>query len=153
MRERRANAIVPARRCGCGIVNCNCGAGSATLLHDLPPKLETRLTIPLHRDQRESCEKAEREGIVYLRSLGAEVGIQHVLELITRLKQICNADPRTGASSKMDDIEDRLWTLAAQGHKALVFSQYTSDTSGVAGRGQPSAGVQPANPDRRYPGG
>ena len=102
------------------------------VLHDLPPKLETRLTIPLHRDQRESYEKAEREGIVYLRSLGAEVGIQHVLELITRLKQICNADPRTGASSKMDDIEDRLWTLAAQGHKALVFSQYTSDTSGVA---------------------
>ena len=102
------------------------------MLHDLPPKLETRLTIPLHRDQRESYEKAEREGIVYLRSLGAEVGIQHVLELITRLKQICNADPRTGASSKMDDIENRLWTLAAQGHKALVFSQYTSDTSGVA---------------------
>ena len=102
------------------------------VLHDLPPKLETSLTIPLRRDQRESYEKAEREGIVYLRSLGAEVGIQHVLELITRLKQICNADPRTGASSKLDDIEDRLWTLTAQGHKALIFSQYTSDSSGVA---------------------
>ena len=102
------------------------------VLHDLPPKLETRLTIPLHRDQQESYKKAEREGIIYLRSLGAEVGIQHVLELITRLKQICNADPRTGASSKLDDIGDRLWTLTAQGHKALIFSQYTSDTSGVA---------------------
>ena len=102
------------------------------VLHDLPPKLETRLTIPLHRDQRESYDKAERDGIVYLKSLGTEVGIRHVLELITRLKQICNADPRTGASGKLDDIEDRLWTLTAQGHKALVFSQYTSDTSGVA---------------------
>ena len=104
----------------------------ADVLDDLPPKLETRLTIPLHRDQRESYDRAEREGIVYLKSLGAEIGVAHVLELITRLKQICNVDPRTGQSSKLDDIGDRLWTLTAQGHKALVFSQYTSDTSGVA---------------------
>ena len=50
----------------------------------------------------------------------------------TRLKQICNADPKTGESSKLDDIKDRLGQLAAQGHKALLFSQYVSDTSGVA---------------------
>ena len=104
----------------------------ADVLDNLPPKLETKLTIPLHRDQRESYDRAEREGIVYLKSLGAEVGVGHVLELITRLKQICNVDPRTGESSKLDDIGDRLQTLTAQGHKALVFSQYTSDTSGVA---------------------
>ena len=104
----------------------------ADVLDDLPPKLETKLTIPLHRDQRESYDRAEREGIVYLKSLGAEIGVGHVLELITRLKQICNVDPRTGQSSKLDDIGDRLWTLTAQGHKALVFSQYTSDTAGVA---------------------
>ena len=101
------------------------------VLHDLPPKLETRLTIPLHRKQRESYDKAEHEGIVYLKSLGAEVRVRHILELITRLKQICNADPMTGASSKLDDIRDRLQVLADQGHKALIFSQYTSDTSGV----------------------
>lgn len=104
----------------------------ADVLDDLPPKLETKLTIPLHRDQQNSYDRAEREGIVYLKSLGAEVSVGHVLELITRLKQICNVDPRTGESSKLDDIGDRLWTLTAQGHKALVFSQYTSDASGVA---------------------
>ena len=102
------------------------------VLNELPPKLETKLLIPLHRQQRESYEKAEREGIIYLKSLGAEVGIGHVLELITRLKQICNADPRTGASNKLDDIRNKLRILTAQGHKALVFSQYTGDTSGVA---------------------
>ncbi len=101
------------------------------VLQDLPPKLESRLTVSLHREQRESYDKAEHEGIVYLKSLGTEVGIQHVLELITRLKQICNADPRTGASSKLDDISDRLQALVEQGHKALVFSQYKSDTAGV----------------------
>ncbi len=102
------------------------------VLQDLPPKLETRLTIPLHAQQRNSYDKAEREGVVYLKSLGSEVRIQHVLELITRLKQICNVDPGTGASSKLDDIAERLSTLAAQGHKALIFSQYTSDLYGVA---------------------
>ena len=104
----------------------------ADVLDDLPPKLETKLTIPLHRNQQNSYDRAEREGIVYLKSLGAEVSVGHVLELITRLKQVCNVDPRTGESSKLDDIGDRLWTLTAQGHKALVFSQYTSDASGVA---------------------
>ena len=104
----------------------------ADVLDDLPPKLESKLRIPLEPQQRKSYDQAEHEGVVYLRSLGREVTIHHVLELITRLKQICNVDPRTGASSKLDDIHDRLSKLSAQGHKALVFSQYTDDTSGVA---------------------
>ena len=102
------------------------------VLDDLPPKLETRVTIDLHPDQRDSYDRAEREGIVYLKSLGAEIDVRHVLELIARLKQICNVDPRTGASSKLADVKDRLSALTAQGHKALVFSQYTSAASGVA---------------------
>ena len=102
------------------------------VLEDLPPKQETKLTIDLYPKQRASYDKAERDGIIYLKSLGAEVSIVHVLELIVRLKQICNADPETGESSKLDDIKDRIQQLSAQGHKALVFSQYTSDTAGVA---------------------
>ena len=102
------------------------------VLDDLPPKQVTKVAIDLHSKQRSSYDKAEQDGIVYLKSLGAEVGVQHVLTLITRLKQICNADPKTGESSKLADMKDRLDQLTAQGHKALVFSQYTSDTSGVA---------------------
>ena len=102
------------------------------VLEDLPPKQITKVTIDLNPRQRNSYQKAEQDGIVYLRSLGAEVGVRHVLELITRLKQICNADPKTGESSKLNDIKDRLEQLADQGHKALLFSQYVSDTSGVA---------------------
>ena len=102
------------------------------VLEDLPPKQVTLIPIQLDREQRDSYDKAEKEGTVYLKSLGAEVNVRHVLELITRLKQICNADPKSGASTKLSDIRDRLEQLAAQGHKALVFSQYTSDTSGVA---------------------
>ena len=102
------------------------------VLADLPEKQVTLLPIELHPAQRASYDKAEREGIVYLRSLGRDITIQHVLELITRLKQICNADPVNGESSKLDDIRERLEQLAGRGHKALVFSQYTSETAGVA---------------------
>ncbi len=102
------------------------------VLDDLPEKQVTLLPIELHAGQRASYDKAEQEGVVYLRSLGQDITIQHVLELITRLKQICNADPKSSESSKLDDIRERLELLVAQGHKALVFSQYTSDTAGVA---------------------
>ena len=102
------------------------------VLDDLPPKQVTKVFMPLHTRQKESYDRAEREGVVYLKSLGSEVRVQQVLELITRLKQICNADPETGQSSKLRDMRERLGQLVAQGHRALVFSQYTSVTFGVA---------------------
>ena len=101
------------------------------VLHDLPPKQTAKVAISLNRKQRASYDKAERDGIVYLRSLGAEVGIHHVLALITHLKQICNADPQTGESAKLDDVRSRLRELTAQGHRALVFSQFISEAFGV----------------------
>ena len=103
----------------------------ADVLPDLPPKLETKLTIPLHPDQRKSYVQAEVSGIVYLKSLGKEVKVEHILALIVRLKQICNADPKTGASSKLENISERLQTLTEQGHKALIFSQFKSQYYGV----------------------
>ena len=42
--------------------------------------------------QQESYAKAETEGIAHLRELGTEIRVQHVLELITRLKQICKEE-------------------------------------------------------------
>ena len=102
------------------------------VLKDLPPKLTTKLNIPLLPKQRESYDRAEREGIIHLRELGRDVRVQHVLELIARLKQICNADPETGQSVKIEDIRQRVETLTQQGNRVIVFSQYTSAGFGVA---------------------
>ena len=113
------------------------------VLENLPPKQITMVPIELTPRQRISYDRAERDGIVYLKSLGTEVGIQHVLELITRLKQICNADFQTGESCKLEDIKDRLGQLTAQGHRALIFSQYTSDSSGVAAAANYLRGFNP----------
>ena len=102
------------------------------VLDDLPPKQVTKVPIDLGVRQKASYDKAEQDGIVYLKSLGAEVTVRNVLDLISRLKQICNADPESGQSSKLADIRERLGLLSARGHRALIFSQYINDAAGVA---------------------
>lgn len=102
------------------------------VLDDLPPKRTTTLELGLAPAQRNTYDRLEREGVVHLKALRSEERVQHVLALITRLKQVCNVDPATGESSKLDDIEGRLTELAAEGHKALVFSQYVDEPFGVA---------------------
>ena len=103
----------------------------ADVLPDLPAKLLSHIDLPLTAAQRRSYDRAEQQGIVELRSRGEQLRIQNVLELIVRLKQICNFCPETGESSKFDDLRERVETLAAQGHKALVFSQFANADNGV----------------------
>lgn len=102
------------------------------VLAELPPKQVITIRLHLGARQRAAYDRAEREGIVQLRERGAEIRITHILELITRLKQLCNADPASGASSKLDDIRERLQVLKDEDHRALLFSQYTDDRFGVA---------------------
>ena len=45
---------------------------------------------------------------------GRAATIQHVFELVLRLKQICNFDPATGASSKLERLEADLEEIATQ---------------------------------------
>lgn len=101
------------------------------VLEYLPPKMVAKIPLDLGPAQRRSYDRAEREGIVHLRELGREVRVQHVLELITRLKQICNAEPETGESAKFEEIRGRIETLAAEGNRALIFSQYRTSGFGV----------------------
>jgi SNF2 family DNA or RNA helicase len=101
------------------------------VLNDLPPKLSTDVLLDLEPRQRATYERAEREGIVRLAALGIDLRISHVLELILRLKQICNFCPTTGTSSKLVDLLERLAKVAANGERSLVFSQVAAEPFGV----------------------
>lgn len=101
------------------------------VLTDLPPKTVIPIDLDLGPAQRRAYDRAEKLGVVHLRALGREVTVAHILELIVRLKQICNLCPVSGSSVKLDDLERRISCLAAEGHRALVFSQYTG-ADGVA---------------------
>ncbi len=102
------------------------------VLKELPAKQIIEQAIELLPGQRRAYDRAEQEGIVELERAGPAITVTHVLELISRLKQICNSDPATGESAKIDDIESRLGTLVDEGHRALVFSQFTDSRFGVA---------------------
>jgi SNF2 family DNA or RNA helicase len=109
----------------------------ADVLPQLPPKITSHLLLPLGRAQRASYERAEREGIVELRERGASVRVENVLDLLVKLKQICNFDPSSGESAKMDDLRQRLATLRLEGQRALVFTQFVEGRFGaraLAGR-------------------
>jgi len=94
------------------------------VLKDLPPKLVHDEPLELSAEQRESYRLAEDEGIVRLTELGDGATIRHVFELVLRLKQICNFDPATGASAKLERLEADLEEIAGSGRKAIVFSQW-----------------------------
>lgn len=101
------------------------------VLPDLPPLRIKDITLELAGQQREAYDRAEQDGTLRLRQFGPALTITHVLELIVRLKQICNAEPLSGESAKLEDIKARLATLVSEGHRALIFSQFADGQFGV----------------------
>ncbi|MSR30713.1 MAG: DEAD/DEAH box helicase [Gemmataceae bacterium] len=91
---------------------------------DMPPLIIQDVFLDLTPEQKAAYELAEKEGVIHLNELGDTITVQHVFELIMRLKQICNFDPRTGASSKTDQLLADMAEVAANGSKAIVFSQW-----------------------------
>jgi SNF2 family DNA or RNA helicase len=96
------------------------------VLKDLPPKLIRDAELDLTEAQRETYRQAEDEGVIRLSKMGASATVTHVFELILRLKQICNFDPATGESSKIDRLIADMEEIAASGKKAIVFSQWVA---------------------------
>lgn len=101
------------------------------VLQDLPPKLSSTVYLELTPRQRAVYRRAEREGVMRLEALGRELRISHVLELILRLKQICNFCPESGELAKLADLKMRLDMIGASSAKSLVFSQFVEEPFGA----------------------
>ena len=99
---------------------------------DMPPKLIHDAFLELTPAQRESYDRAEQEGVVHLNDLGDTITVQHVFELIMRLKQICNFDPLTGDSAKLEQLLADVAEVADNGRKAIVFSQWVEPLERLA---------------------
>lgn len=102
------------------------------VMKDMPPKLIQDVYLDLTPGQQEAYELAEREGIVHLNDLGDTITVQHVFELVMRLKQICNFDSRTGQSAKLDQLTSDMAEVAESGRKAIVFSQWVEPLETIA---------------------
>jgi SNF2 family DNA or RNA helicase len=103
---------------------------------DLPARIEQTLSVDLEGAQRtfydDLLEAYRRSVLERVDRLGLGKSKMHILEALLRLRQAaCHpvlADPRkAGApSAKLDALVPALEEVAAEGHKALVFSQFTS---------------------------
>ena len=71
-----------------------------------PSSIATPSSI-LTPEQWSTYECAENDGVIQLEALEKQLTIQHVFELVLRLKQICNFDPATGKQRKTGSLGRR----------------------------------------------
>jgi superfamily II DNA or RNA helicase/uncharacterized Zn finger protein len=104
---------------------------------DLPPKLEQTIycemepaQTKLYNDMKEHYRHAL---LGRIDTQGINKSKMHILEALLRLRQVaCHPgllDPKKatkGSSAKLDVLFSQLQELTAEGHKTLVFSQFTS---------------------------
>lgn len=95
------------------------------VMTDLPPRLDRDEYLELNPAQQYAYKIAEKEGVIQLNDMGESISIQHVFELVLRLKQITNFDPLTGESAKLDRLAADMEEVVASGGKAILFSQWT----------------------------
>jgi len=104
---------------------------------DLPPKQEQVLGIELsaqHRRLYDAHLARERQRILHLLDEpgGFEENRVAILSALTRLRQLAlspallDEEHAEVGSAKLDVLVDHLAEITAEGHKALVFSQFTS---------------------------
>ncbi|MFM8327062.1 MAG: DEAD/DEAH box helicase, partial [Pirellulaceae bacterium] len=104
------------------------------VLTEMPPKMYRDAMLELTGDQWASYKSAEEEGVIQLSDMGDALTIQHVFELVLRLKQICNFDPLTSSSAKLERLEADLEEVAASGQKAIIFSQWVDTLDKISDR-------------------
>jgi SNF2 family DNA or RNA helicase len=102
------------------------------VLSELPPRIERNLYVDL--DEREQAVYQALRATVdqtLLAELAKGGGVIHALEILLRLRQAaCHVgllpnEPAT-TSSKVELLVEELEEAVADGHKSLVFSQWTS---------------------------
>jgi superfamily II DNA or RNA helicase len=120
---------------------------------ELPPKTELAVPVELHGQQRELYEHirvaAHADVRKVIRSKGLAASSIAILDALMKLRQVC-CDPRlvamdaargVSASAKLDALFEILDRDLGDGHRVLVFSQFTSMLALIAERlgalGQP----------------
>jgi superfamily II DNA or RNA helicase len=108
----------------------------AEVLPDLPAKTEQTLLVTLPKRQRSLYDELRDHYRARLTDRIGEAGLakskMHVLEALLRLRQaachpgLVDAERADEESAKLEALSEQLGEVLDEGHKALVFSQFTS---------------------------
>ena len=96
------------------------------VLRDLPPIIVQDLPLELQGRQAETYANVWNSRKALTRAAGLPVSEAALLALITKLKQLCNFDPSSGESVKLESLKLVLESLSQRTDKVLVFSQYVN---------------------------
>jgi len=94
------------------------------VLKDLPALTEYPQWIRLTEEQQKTYDRLERERVVELYKKGKTITAQNILTLIMELKKVCNRDPDTEKSAKLDWLLENLEEMVGEDNKVLVFTQF-----------------------------
>jgi SNF2 family DNA or RNA helicase len=102
------------------------------VLKDLPPIIYQDLDLELQGSQLKSYLDLWNSRESVARGDGIPVSPVNLLALITRLKLICNFDPNTGNSVKLDALQLMVESLEEADDKIIIFSQYVATLKTIA---------------------
>lgn len=94
------------------------------VLPELPPILIQDLNLELSGHQLAAYETLWQSRSTLRRNRNSSNSEGHLLALITKLKLVCNFEPESGESVKLEALKVILENLSLPTDKALVFSQY-----------------------------
>jgi SNF2 family DNA or RNA helicase len=103
----------------------------ADVLKGLPP-LQILPPVPIYLtdEQQQTYDTLEKERVVELYQKGKTITAQNILTLIMELKKVCNRDPDTGKSAKLDWLLENLEDMTGEDNKVLVFTQFRVEDCG-----------------------
>jgi SNF2 family DNA or RNA helicase len=104
------------------------------VLPQLPPILAQDLELQLLDRQRAAYDALwfDRDRVVS--AAGRPVPTAALFALLTRLKQLCNFEPESGQSAKLEVLATMVDGLAAPEDKILIFSQYVETLRWLSAR-------------------
>jgi SNF2 family DNA or RNA helicase len=138
----RIPSETPPRRLPAYTSDCILRRTKDVVQSDMPEKTIHDLEVELTHAQRMAYVRAETDGIIHLNELGDTISVQHVFQLVMRLKQICNFDPLTGESAKLELLLADIEEIADSGRKAIVFSQWVEPLQILAQALEPYGALQ-----------
>jgi len=138
----RVPSDTPSKRLAGLTADCILRRTKDDVQSDMPPKVVRDLEVDLTPAQRYAYDRAEKDGVVHLNELGGTVTVQHVFQLVMRLKQICNFDPLTGESAKLEQLLTDMEEVADSGRKAIIFSQWVEPLLALAKALEPFGPLQ-----------
>ena len=104
------------------------------VLAEIPPILMQDTILELSGVQEAAYTDLWVNRQVQVRQEGVPVSDIALFALITKLKQLCNFEPESGESVKMDALELLLEECSAAEDKIIVFSQYVETLKFIARR-------------------